>query len=78
MAKKTMKKLSVKKETLRTLGGAELRKVAGGLLEVNKLALQQPILIDPLKLDSSDVCQSGIVGSRSFTCILVATRCYEP
>ena len=79
MAQKT-KKLSVKKETLRTLSGSELRAVAGGTklaFDPNKLAyVQNPSLVG---LDSSDVCQSGIVGGKTlYTCLLVATRCYEP
>ena len=80
MAKRKTK-LSVKKETLRVLGGEELRRVAGAyeLLYANKLAIiEQPILLDPYKLDSSDVCQSGLVGGGSLSCVRVQTRCYEP
>lgn len=80
MAKKT-KKLSVKKETLRTLGGEELRRVAGAyeaLLKSN--VVLQPAPVSLVGFDSSDVCQSGIIGGGATTvsCIRVATRCYEP
>lgn len=64
MAKKSAK-LSVKKETLRTLSGGQLRQVAGGTLLVK-------VVYDPYKIDSSLECQGGILGGDGrtlFTCL---------
>ena len=77
---KTKAKLSLKKETLRMLNGAELHAVAGGTLTKiapsNLCITTQCISAQCL----TGECQSGLTGGGGGTisCVRVATRCYEP
>lgn len=72
MSRTTSKKLSVKKETLRTLNSERLRMVAGGtVLKYNvalqPVAYQYPIYLDYQALDSSDVCAGILTGGGGRT-----------
>lgn len=71
MSKKTSQKLSVKKETLRTLTSERLRAVAGGtLLEYNfalqPIAYQYPIY-DYQAVESTNICAGILTGGGGRT-----------
>jgi len=76
---KTKAKLSLKKETLRMLNGAELHAVAGGTKLPGPSTLCISLQCISAQCLSGD-CQSGLTGGGGGTisCVRVATRCYDP